>query len=790
MQQQMLVGTGAGQTGSAGAGPNQPNLLDYYPEMRHDGARLSWFHNANNRASLNAALASVKLIVSGDISLAEMSRYPVPIMARPPLGVSDLTLENWLSDVSQARKGIKLTFTSTRTVEPAFRVLARHAEHLKGPLILNADILSRPASPTGGRGAADRGTNKQQQQQQQPVDAWTFLMLCRTRFPKSIISIGWCPSGAPLPAADAEPSISSMQAPGADSSSATADCSMFELDLMMEQSQARPSSAGSAGAAPISSNHLHHQHHHRFNSPILHLSSGHLQHSGHPHQQGGRDPRQAGSSARSLQSHYPLVQQLAAVAVAANASGQQPAQLTQMISQHQRNLIGGVALLQQHQHQHQHQHRASHQYHSSSGLLSSNGSLNSSSGNSSGSPSPTSPLGHHLALMSPGQQQQHSHSQLQRHLQQRRQQQQQLSPERHRKSPPVTSSATTTTGVLGWPAVAAAAMVAASTAGFAGHEHELEHDCLEAEEHEQDQEQLPLNLNINEADPQHTSAGSVATTLEDLAQTIQSLQRQSNSLSSISNSLAQSTGAGSQSQSQQPTSEATAAALALASKIFNNNTAAGQHLLMSQVVLQQQQQQQQASRTWEHISKKAALCNRLNSNSPSPVSTSPKGSVQQQQQMSGGHLLCFRRSQPEVGQQQQQQHLAKQQAKVQHEQQPGATVGYTREMIDKMASLVKEYNLTQPITFPVEARRLTRRPPSGSSTASSGQQQQQASLSELQRLLYQVGANSTLTLVAQPEDLISVEDLLLIRKHFAPSQILFDLPDDLAASLRHELELH
>lgn len=24
-----------------------------------------------------------------------------------------------------------------------------------------------------------------------PVDAWTFLMLCRTRFPKAIISIGW-----------------------------------------------------------------------------------------------------------------------------------------------------------------------------------------------------------------------------------------------------------------------------------------------------------------------------------------------------------------------------------------------------------------------------------------------------------------------------------------------------------------------------------------------------------------------------------------------------------------------
>lgn len=74
------------------------------------------------------------MVLAGDISLAEMSRYPVPIMAKPPLGVSDITLENWLQEVVHAepQRCIKLTFTSTRTVEPAFRVLARHADHLKG----------------------------------------------------------------------------------------------------------------------------------------------------------------------------------------------------------------------------------------------------------------------------------------------------------------------------------------------------------------------------------------------------------------------------------------------------------------------------------------------------------------------------------------------------------------------------------------------------------------------------------------------------------------------------------
>jgi len=92
------------------------------------------------------------------------------------MNMSDITLEDWLIEVvrSDCGKGVKLDFKSTRVVEPAFRVLARHADYLKGPLILNADILPGPNKPSV-----------------QPIDAWTFLMLCRTRFPKSIISIGW-----------------------------------------------------------------------------------------------------------------------------------------------------------------------------------------------------------------------------------------------------------------------------------------------------------------------------------------------------------------------------------------------------------------------------------------------------------------------------------------------------------------------------------------------------------------------------------------------------------------------
>lgn len=152
-----------------------PNLVDYFP-ISGDGLRLSWAHAANSRAKLNAALRGDELMIEADVSLAETTRYPVPIMAHPPINVSDITLEDWLVEVvrSNSGKGIKLDFKSTRVVEPAFRVLARHADYIKGPIVLNADILPGPNKPSAT-----------------PVDAWTFLMLCRTRFPKAIISIGW-----------------------------------------------------------------------------------------------------------------------------------------------------------------------------------------------------------------------------------------------------------------------------------------------------------------------------------------------------------------------------------------------------------------------------------------------------------------------------------------------------------------------------------------------------------------------------------------------------------------------
>jgi len=152
-----------------------PILLDYFPNAGNDGLNISWCHGVNSRSRLTHALQTDVSMIQADVTLAD-NRYPIPILGQPPLNMSDLTLEDFLLQLihSETGKGIKFDMKSTKVVEPAFRVLAKHADYIKAPLVLHADILA--------------GENKHRNQ---PVDAWTFLMLVRTRFPKSIISIGW-----------------------------------------------------------------------------------------------------------------------------------------------------------------------------------------------------------------------------------------------------------------------------------------------------------------------------------------------------------------------------------------------------------------------------------------------------------------------------------------------------------------------------------------------------------------------------------------------------------------------
>ncbi|XP_022240039.1 protein FAM151B-like [Limulus polyphemus] len=150
------------------------SLLEYFSEANGDGLNVSWANAVNSKGRLGAALRSQAMVLEADISMSMNSRFPVPIMAHSPSMISDITLDEWLHETLPHNKGIKLDFKTTEVVEPACRVLARVAEQIRGPLILNANILPGPNNPMTP-----------------PVDAWTFLTLSRTRFPHSVISIGW-----------------------------------------------------------------------------------------------------------------------------------------------------------------------------------------------------------------------------------------------------------------------------------------------------------------------------------------------------------------------------------------------------------------------------------------------------------------------------------------------------------------------------------------------------------------------------------------------------------------------
>ncbi|NXT92963.1 F151B protein, partial [Anhinga rufa] len=67
-----------------------------------------------------------------------------PIMAHPPETDSDNTLQEWLKEIVNTDKGIKLDFKSLEAVRPSMELLEHVKQHLRRPVWINADILPGP----------------------------------------------------------------------------------------------------------------------------------------------------------------------------------------------------------------------------------------------------------------------------------------------------------------------------------------------------------------------------------------------------------------------------------------------------------------------------------------------------------------------------------------------------------------------------------------------------------------------------------------------------------------------
>ncbi|NXX37755.1 F151B protein, partial [Tricholaema leucomelas] len=75
-----------------------------------------------------------------------------PVMAHPPETDSDITLQEWLEEIVNTDKGIKLDFKSLEAVKPSLELLEHMKQHLRRPVWINADILP---GPNGNSAAVD-----------------------------------------------------------------------------------------------------------------------------------------------------------------------------------------------------------------------------------------------------------------------------------------------------------------------------------------------------------------------------------------------------------------------------------------------------------------------------------------------------------------------------------------------------------------------------------------------------------------------------------------------------------
>ncbi|KAM3857077.1 protein FAM151B-like [Diretmus argenteus] len=96
-----------------------------------------------------------------------------PIMAHPPEIDSDITLREWLQDVTACGKGMKLDFKSLEAVAPSMLLLEKMWGELSQPVWINADILPGPGGQTT------------------PLEPQAFLAAVGTLSSGAVLSLGW-----------------------------------------------------------------------------------------------------------------------------------------------------------------------------------------------------------------------------------------------------------------------------------------------------------------------------------------------------------------------------------------------------------------------------------------------------------------------------------------------------------------------------------------------------------------------------------------------------------------------
>uniref|UniRef100_A0A8C4WEB1 Protein FAM151A n=1 Tax=Gopherus evgoodei TaxID=1825980 RepID=A0A8C4WEB1_9SAUR len=153
------------------------DLLEYLLNLgsvdRKDGLLVTWYHSANKKSELAAALKSDAMVLEADVNIGHNTRNETdkPIMAHPPAIYSDNSFQEWLDVVlnSSSKGNIKCC-----TFKQADVTLCPSEVKLNRPLWLNADILMGPNVPVNTA-----------------VNASLFLSLIQEKYPNCTLSLGW-----------------------------------------------------------------------------------------------------------------------------------------------------------------------------------------------------------------------------------------------------------------------------------------------------------------------------------------------------------------------------------------------------------------------------------------------------------------------------------------------------------------------------------------------------------------------------------------------------------------------
>ncbi|KAK0685176.1 F151B protein, partial [Pygoscelis papua] len=97
------------------AGAWSEGVVDHFLRLQRigarDGAAIRWFHAANSKARAGEAARSDVHMIEADVLLRGGKEGDGdPIMAHPPETDSDNTLQEWLKEIVNTNKGIKLDF--------------------------------------------------------------------------------------------------------------------------------------------------------------------------------------------------------------------------------------------------------------------------------------------------------------------------------------------------------------------------------------------------------------------------------------------------------------------------------------------------------------------------------------------------------------------------------------------------------------------------------------------------------------------------------------------------------